>query len=251
MKHIKENWKFLLFIIIVGIIASYFTTIYTLDMVPEEEMSKAIEQVGSREMVIAISALQSIVYVVLFGIFGIILSNKVGLWKKINIKKKELGITSLIALIGGISLIVFDVCVFGRFNDIIKQSYETKPSWIYIMASFTYGGVVEEVMMRLFLMSLLSLIIYKIFYKKEKEIPIKVYVIANVISAILFAAGHFPSTIQAFGYLDGLLIFRSLLLNGGAGLAFGWLYRKYGIHYAMLAHFGCHLVSKVIWFFIV
>ena len=31
------------------------------------------------------------------------------------------------------------------------------------------------------------------------------------------------------------------------GLAFGWLYRKYGLRYAMIAHGGCHVVSKLIW----
>ena len=36
-------------------------------------------------------------------------------------------------------------------------------------------------------------------------------------------------------------------MNGLFGLSFGWLYRKYGIGYSMLAHFGCHLISKLIW----
>ena len=35
--------------------------------------------------------------------------------------------------------------------------------------------------------------------------------------------------------------------NGGIGLMFGRLYRKHGIAYAMIAHAGCHIVSKLIW----
>ena len=35
--------------------------------------------------------------------------------------------------------------------------------------------------------------------------------------------------------------------NKTFGLSFGWLYRKYGIGYSMLAHFGAHLISKIIW----
>ena len=77
--------------------------------------------------------------------------------------------------------------------------------------------------------------------------PIKVFVISNIISAILFAVGHFPSTIQTFGKLDTLLIVRSLIMNGGFGLLFGWLYRKHGIQYSMIAHAGCHIISKIIW----
>ena len=37
------------------------------------------------------------------------------------------------------------------------------------------------------------------------------------------------------------------LLSGVFGLAFGWLYRKFGLRYAMIAHGGCHVVSKLIW----
>ena len=247
MKYLKENWKFLLFIAIVGIIASYFAVIYTLKSVPDEVMEEAIKQVGSKEVVTAISAGQAFVYALLFGTFGIILSNKVGLWKKINFEKKKLFTTFIIALIGGFALIFGDLLIFGQFNDTIKHSYDAKPTYDYIITALTYGGVVEELMLRLFLMSLISLIIYKIFYKKEKKIPTKVFIIANIISAILFALGHLPSTTSMFGSITPLLFVRCMIMNGSFGLAFGWLYRNYGIQYSMLAHFGCHLICEIIW----
>ena len=247
MKYVKENYKFLIFIIIVGIIGGFFTVLYAIESISEEMMQLAINQVGSRNMVIAVSMIQPILYVVVCGIFGIILSNKVGLWKKITFEKKKILISSIIALIGGLALIFADLLIFGHFNEIIKHSFDTKPTYEYIIASFTYGGVVEEVMMRLFLMSLISYILYKIFYKKEKEIPTKVFIISNVISALLFALGHLPSTASTFGSITPLLLIRCLIMNGSFGLAFGWLYRKYGIQYSMLAHFGCHLFSKLIW----
>jgi membrane protease YdiL (CAAX protease family) len=71
-------------------------------------------------------------------------------------------------------------------------------------------------------------------------------VIANVIASILFAVGHLPATAQLLG-LTPMIIARCLLLNGGLGLLFGWLYRKYGLRYAMIAHGGCHIISKLIW----
>ena len=94
-------------------------------------------------------------------------------------------------------------------------------------------------------MTLLSWIISKIFYKKQ--IPTKVFIISNIICALLFAALHIPATIQTFGYIDGIILFRCFLMNGLFGLGFGYLYRKYGIHYSMIAHFGMHLISKIIW----
>jgi len=247
MKYIKENWKFLLFVLIVGFIGVITAVFYTLDLAPKEALDEAIKQVGSKEVVILISIIQSTIYVMLSAIFGVILSNKIGLWKKITFDKKKLLVTLIIAIIGGLCLILPDLLIFGNFNEIIKHSFDTKPTLDYLVMSLTYGGVVEEVMMRLFLMSLLSFIIYKIFYKKEKKVPIKVFVIANIISAVLFALGHLPVTASTFGEITPLLLFRCLLLNGGFGLVFGYLYRKYGIQYSMIAHFGSHLISKLIW----
>ena len=247
MKYIKENWKFLLFIILMGIIGGIFTGIYSINSLDPKIIEEAINQIGSKDLLIIITTIQSIIYAIVCGVFGIILSNKVGLWKKIKFEKNKLLAPIIISIIGGLALSIGDLFIFGSFNEIIKYSYDVKPSIEYIIASFTYGGVIEEVMMRLFFMSLVAFIIYKLFYKKEKDIPIKVFIIANIISAFLFALGHLPATIQLFGGLDSLLFIRCLIMNGVFGLAFGWLYRKYGIHYSMVAHFGSHLVSKLIW----
>ena len=73
-----------------------------------------------------------------------------------------------------------------------------------------------------------------------------VLIAANVIAALLFSAGHLPTTFIMLGSSPVILL-RCFLLNGGFGLLFGWLYRKYGLRYAMLAHGGCHVVSKLIW----
>ena len=113
------------------------------------------------------------------------------------------------------------------------------------MASVTYGGVIEEVMLRLFFMSLIAYIL-NIVFNKNREITNTILIVANIISALLFAAGHLPATIMTIG-LTPMILFRCFLLNGGIGLQFGRLYRKYGIYYAMLAHAGCHILSKIIW----
>ncbi|MBQ9079720.1 MAG: CPBP family intramembrane metalloprotease [Clostridia bacterium] len=118
------------------------------------------------------------------------------------------------------------------------------------MASVLYGGIIEEVMMRLFFMSLITLVIWKLFFKKydKENIPTSVFVIANVVAALAFAAGHLPATLVTFGELTPLILFRCFLFNGGFGLVFGWLYRKYGIVYAMAGHALFHIISKLIWF---
>jgi membrane protease YdiL (CAAX protease family) len=105
-------------------------------------------------------------------------------------------------------------------------------------------------MLRLFFLSLLALILWKVFFKSytKENIPTRVFVIANVLAALLFAAAHLPSTLMTFGELTPLILFRCFLLNGGFGLIFGWLYRKHGIVYAMLGHALFHIVCKGILF---
>ena len=102
-----------------------------------------------------------------------------------------------------------------------------------------------EIIMRLFLMSLLVLIASKVMLTENKDIPKKVYIIANVIVALLFAAGHLPST-MAMTTLTPLIVLRCFLFNGGIGLAFGYLYRKFGIFYAMIAHGFAHLIADIL-----
>lgn len=247
MKYIKENWKFFVFMILICIIGGYFTTIYTLQSFDQSMFEETIKQVGSKELFIGISVAQISLYAVIFASIGIVLANKIGLWKKFEVNKKAIIGVIIISILGGLALSIIDRYVFGSFINPVLHSYDNKPTIEYIISSFTYGGVFEEILMRLFLMSLFSWIIAKIFHRKEKEIPTKVFVISNIVAALLFAAGHIPATIQTLGYVDALILFRCFFMNGAFGIAFGWLYRKYGIQYSMLAHFGCHFVSKLIW----
>ena len=143
-------------------------------------------------------------------------------------------------------MILPDVFFFSSRFETIKNSYAEKPTIAYMLASVTYGAVIEEVMLRLFFLSFVAFVLQKIFEKKSELPSVKILIIANVISAVLFAAGHLPFTLLAIGS-SPLIIFRCFLLNGGLGLAFGYLYRKFGLRYAMIAHGGCHIVSKLIW----
>ena len=101
--------------------------------------------------------------------------------------------------------------------------------------------------MRLFVMSLLAFLGWKLFFRQREAVPVGVLIGANFISALAFAAGHLPSTAASFGTLTPLLLVRCFLMNGAAGLLFGRFYRKYGIQYAMLGHALFHVVSRTIW----
>lgn len=244
---IKTYWKTLLFFAIIGLLGGFFTGIYMLDSYPAEMQQQLLEQGITKTMLGLVTAAQSAGYGIALGALGILLGKKTGLWKdERTITKKPLMASLVIAVIGGLALIMTDLLFFGHYSQAIMNSYAVKPTIPFMLASVTYGAVIEEVMLRLFAMSLIAFILHKLFGKKNDKPVTAILMASNVIAAILFAAGHLPATFILLGS-SPLMIFRCFLLNGGIGLLFGYLYRKYGLHYAMIAHGGCHVVSKLIW----
>ena len=245
-KFLNDNWKFLLFVLLGGLIGGYCVGIYYYDALSQEVLKQMQEQNITKEL-LAISTMNQygIIYGVVLATIGIIISKKVNLWKKFNFNKKAIITTIIITILAAFLLFPGDKLIFGSFNNWINDQYQVKPTIYKILGGLLVGGIIEEVMMRLFLMSLCVLIISKIFYKDKKEIPVKVYVIANIISAFLFALEHIPST-MSMTTLTPLLIVRCFLFNGGIGLGFGYLYRKYGIEYAMISHGFSHLLADIL-----
>ena len=252
---IKKYWKTLLFFAIAGLIGGFFTGIFVLESYPPEMQQQLLDEMAASGLggfppditLGVITAVQALGYGILLGAVGIGLGKKTGLWKdERSITKQPMIACGIVAIVGGAVLILSDLLFFGKYSKVIMGSYNVKPTLSYIIAAVIYGGVIEEVMLRLFWMTLVTFALWKVFDRKSERPSTVIVVIANIIAALLFAAGHLPATAAMIG-LSPMIVFRCFLLNGGIGLLFGWLYRKYGLRYAMLAHGGCHIVSKLIW----
>ena len=244
-KFFKKYWKFLLFVLIGSLIGGYFGGIWLYGTLSEEYLIQLQEQNITRVLFIIIMIIQyGIIYGALLAGFGVFFSEKVNLWKEFKFEKKAVITTLIITIIGALVLFPGDKLIFGSFSSFVKEQYVVAPDYASIIAGVLLGGIVEEVMMRLFLMSIF-VFIFSQFLKNKKEIPVKFYIIANIICALLFAVGHIPST-MAMTTLTPLLVVRCLLFNGTLGLGFGYLYRKYGIGYAMIAHGFAHLIADIL-----
>lgn len=251
MTKLRKPLIFTLCLLPAAAVGGWFTAQMSIANMDENTLATAVQQAGSKEMVMLITTIQTIIYAVICGFFGYIIADKIGLIRPFRLDKKKTLITLLAGAICGMILSA-DAFTFARWIPELTDSYEAcgrfdAPTWI---GSVLYGGVIEEVMLRLFFMSLLALIGWKLFCRKENAVPEKMLVISNIIAAALFAASHLPATIQTFGHLTPMLIFRCFLMNGAFGIVFGRLYRKYGIQYAMLAHILTHIVSRTIWLII-
>ena len=257
MIFLKKYWKTLFFFAVVGLVGGFCTGLYLLDSYPDsirqalvEELNGAgLEQIPLHIVMGIVTALQGATYGVICGALGIPLAKKVGLWRdERSIAKEPLTVAVFVGIIGGLLMILLDILYFNKHSQAVMDSYAVKPNLLYIFGCLTYGGVIEEVMLRLFFMSLVAFILHKLFGKGAPEASAATLTVANLLSALLFAAGHLPATFMLLGNTPTLIV-RCFLLNGGLGILFGWLYQKYGLRYAMIAHGGCHIVSKLIWVF--
>lgn len=110
--------------------------------------------------------------------------------------------------------------------------------WKSILACF-YGGIAEEVIFRLGMMTFLVWLFGKCKLQKSG------YWLAIIITGVIFGLGHIGIT----GGLTSItfdVILRAVLLNGSLSVIYGVLYWKRGLESAMIAHFSTDVVLHII-----
>ena len=143
----------------------------------------------------------------------------------------------LAVMLGGLAaLLVVGLSALGP-----KHAEDVIQAWRGALASF-YGGIVEEVLYRLLLVSALVWLLARCNRRVARP---WMFVLAIVLAALLFGAGHL-SAAHAAGLLGTpLLVARIVLLNAVVAVVFGGLFWKYGLEHAMLAHFCADLMLHV------
>jgi len=150
----------------------------------------------------------------------------------------------------GVVIILLDALIFAPAQPQAQATGVPAP-WQGLLAAL-YGGITEELLLRLFLMSLLAWLLGLVWKESsglpgwQARLPARgAFWVANVAAAILFGLGHLPTATVVFG-LSLLVVLRIVLLNGLAGVVFGYLYWQRGLEAAMLAHFSADLVLHVL-----
>lgn len=110
-----------------------------------------------------------------------------------------------------------------------------------LLVGVLYGGVVEEIVTRWGLASLLVWALWRLFARGAETPPSSAILIGVTLAALIFAAGHLPSLIAAGAELDAPLLVRTIGFNFILGMVFGWLFVRQSLESAMLAHAGFHL----------
>ena len=201
---------------------------------------------------------QLIQAIVLFGVaifVGLHLARKVGLGLPIlegwlegrevkSYLKSILGISIGLGILAGILIIGLDLLFSSAGVPIdLTQASINPPAWQGFLASF-YGGINEEVLLRLFVMTLIAWMISRIKRTEEGKPASADMWSAIIIAAVIFGIGHLPA-VMAITTLTPLVIVRTIILNAVGGIIFGWLYWKKGLESAMISHFSADIVLHV------
>mgnify|MGYP001031231533 CR=1 FL=1 len=202
-----------------------------------------------------INGVQPVIFVVIASMVGAALSTRLGLRSKLagdtvvlprNAWWQTLGLGVAVCLV----VIVLDLLTRGLMPP-VKPGSEALLSGLShttvasVLGALLYGGITEEVLLRWGLMTLLIWLGWRLLQKGEGAPKAGLVWTMIVVTAVLFGLGHLPTTAMTYD-LTPFVVMRAIVFNGLFGVLAGWLYWKYCLEMAMLAHMAFHVVLTVV-----
>lgn len=146
----------------------------------------------------------------------------------------------MLGILAGIALFLADLIFLPYFPDTLLKTTLKTTQWENFLASF-YGGINEELIMRLFGVSVIIWLALRFLHQSTDSI----FWYANFFMAIIFAFGHLPTLKNLLGKISSPMLFRTIILNTPIGLLCGWIFWRYGIEAAIVTHFVADIVYHV------
>lgn len=239
------NWKLFFILLATSAITSLMVLPYALTL--------SSVNITITPLLIIAQIIQSLVLYSIAIFLGLLLAKRVGFNMPIldgSLKGKEakkhlksiLGISISLGVLAGILIILVSL-PFGQLSSSFLQAEVSVSTWKSLLASF-YGGISEEILLRLCLMTLFVWVTFKIRKTKDGLPTTGGIWAAIIISSIIFGLGHLPVT-SAITAITPIVVIRAIVLNGIGGVIFGWLYWKKGLESAMISHFSADIVLHV------
>jgi Type II CAAX prenyl endopeptidase Rce1-like len=212
---------------------------YTLEL-SADMVRKTLERM--RQPLWVLLLLQSAQNIVLFAVatgLGLLVAHHIGQGVPLlegmlagkNVSAQALAMVAPALILGIASssvVLVLEIVVFWpRLPKSMRETFPIPALWKRLLAS-VYGGIDEEILLRLFVLSLLAWLIAFVWHLPGGAPTLGALWLANVLAAGLFGLGHLPAT-AALVKLTPLLIVRAVVLNGVIGVAAGYLFFTYGL----------------------
>lgn len=162
--------------------------------------------------------------------------------------KRGLIFSTLVGFGGGVLVLL----LAGAFSSVLPPeltniSIEKLPSPLEGFLASISAGINEEILLRLFLLSLIAWAIQAVAARRTSGRPgLTTLWVANVLAAVIFGLLHISNLVIMDIPVTPLIVLYLIALNGVVGLGFGWLYWTFGLELAILAHFFADIVLHVI-----
>ena len=192
----------------------------------------------------AVLLINPLVLMLIAVVVGAALAHRVGLRSVLAGTATAAGSRRVAAIAGGaglalgVAVAAIDALVARLLGPAWQELVAAAPSHASatVMGVF-YGGVAEELMLRWGVMSLVAWAWVSMLRTQASTGPM---IVAIITAALVFAAGHLPALATQLD-LTPAIAARTLVLNGIAGLLYGWLFWRHHLEAAMLAHACSHL----------
>jgi Type II CAAX prenyl endopeptidase Rce1-like len=249
----KIDWRVFAVLLGAGLLGVLAILPYVMDLLGTSMLDRGSAPDIPFPLVVLLSLLQNGVLLAVAIAIGMILSERVGLqmpfirgWiagkRARNVRAFALPGIAVGAAVGAV-LVGTEAMFFLRHLPAAMRPAFEIALWKRLLAGVVYGGITEELLMRLFLMSLTAWLFSRRWQTREGLPTTGAFWAAVVLVAIVFGLGHLPAT-SLITPLTPLIVARALVLNVVAGIAFGWLFWKYGLEAAMLGHMSAHVVMQ-------
>jgi membrane protease YdiL (CAAX protease family) len=208
----------------------------------------------SVEMIQLISVAQLSVLLLIMVWLGSVFSRKVGLTSPVIFALansediyKELKPQIMPAFVGGVVGGIFILIFLGILSNYLPPEFLSAGEKLVLpwYARVFYGGITEEVIFRWGLMSFFVWGLYRLTQKKGTEIGPHNYVLAIIVSALIFGIGHLPAAFALSSEITIPLIAYIILGNAAFGFIAGYLYWKCGLECAIGAHMIAHITMII------
>lgn len=159
-------------------------------------------------------------------------------------RMRQLPAFAAVGVVAGIFIAVVDQYLFtsvSALSQLLQSNRELldqqPPVHLALPVRMLYGGVVEEVLTRWGVLSVLAWLFGRLGRRKNGSAVIA----AIVVSAALFGALHLPATYQVFVDPPAAMLFRVVLMNTLVGVLFGFAYWRSSLEAAMACHAAAHI----------
>ena len=145
-------------------------------------------------------------------------------------------------LTGGVSLVLIAAALKPFLSPEVLARLGEYGKILPLPTRLLYGGIIEELLLRWGLMTLLVWAAWRLFQKGQNRPKPAFLVGAILISSVVFAIGHLPMAFMLFPELTLALKLFVIVGNSAFGVIGGYLYWKKGLESAMIAHALTHVV---------